>query len=394
MFCTTKRIKGVGKVFVLVTLLLSLVISPLYAFTEDEDYWENWWFGRNSTEGEVRQDINNEADSYEKVHVCNDYCEYYCEYAKEKEYSKYEPEKIERELWFATRELPARQEGLDIIGVIPILLPAFGEAYLYVNERVDGVVATLVGDARRMRARSISFSHEWHETRDVVSIVIYASITSLINRTLVRSINFCAHTGYELAMADVTASGMIPLASSILTDRMRRQPEQFYAAQAVNLQNQAFFITNHGLTILFDEFQLSAMVHGYVALELANDNIRMATISMENTYTPTDNNYSLIMVPLRAVSEQLGFEVGWNDEYERAELWRKAEDGDLLLVTWMSPGINLYHTSDSQRSLEAAPYLASHNVIYVPITFFEQLLTLSVYSIDQYGNITFLVYSS
>ena len=376
-----------GKVFLLSMLLLVLTISPLYAFTKDDDYWGNWWGSTAGSENIVNTDTAHEHE--DEAHVCDEYCEYDCEYATEKEY-----EPAPREPWLTTRNLPPRQEGLNMTGVIPVLMETFGESYDYVNQRIDGVVATLVGDARRMRARSIYFNHEWHETQDVVSIVIYASITSLINRTLVRSINFCPHTGDELAMSDATANGMILLANRILTDRMRRHPEQFYAAQSVNLERQAFFITNNGLTILFDEFQLSAMVTGYVALELANSSIRTATISMENTYVPIGNNYNLIMVPFRAVSEQLGFEVKWNDELARAELWRNAENGELQLLTWMSPGINSYHTPDMQRSLEAAPYLSSHNAIYVPITFFEQILALSVYSIDQYDNITFLVYSS
>ena len=392
------------KTFVVAILVSSLLLSPLHVFAEDEndDYWNGW--GNRPYNGEhngnddpnhTQEDDENEANDDENDNENED--------TNDNDTTDETPEPVAREPWLTTQELPPRQEGLNMVGVIPVLLPTFGEGYVYANQRIEEVVASLIGDARRMRARSITFNHEWHETEEVVSIVIYASITSVISRVLVRSVNFCPYTGELLTMAEVAEAGVIPLATRILTDRMRRQPEQFYAAQSITLTDQAFFINYHGLTILFDEFQLSAMVSGYVSLELANSNMRRATIALDETYHPTDNNYNLLMVPLREVAGQLGFDVVWNSDYGQAELWRPGILGTGQRLIWMTPGLNVYHiwvppgsngyhTPDMQRALEAAPLLAN-DILYVPITFFEQILPLSVYSIDGYGNVTFLMYT-
>lgn len=388
MLFVAKHAKRIATVFIFAILVFSLTLSPIYAFTYYDDYWNDWRPRQRQTNTPPSHDIEHNGDynAYDNG--------YYADTATDILDDTIYDEVIPREPWLDTRELPPRQEGLNMAGVIPVALSTFGESYQDINQRIDDVVTALISDARRMRARSIYFSHEWHETEYVISIVIYASISSVINRTLVRSVNFCPYTGYELSMLEATESGMVALASRILNDRMRRQPEQFYAAQTINLEEQTFFINNNGLTILFDEFQLSAMVSGYVSLELATSNIRTATITAGNTYTPAGNNYNLIMVPFRAVSEQLGFHVSWDAEYDRAELWSgapQAEESQLLV--WLYPGVNAYHTPGIQRRLEAAPYLSAGSSLYVPITFFIQMLQLSAYSMDSDGSIYVLVYS-
>lgn len=288
--------------------------------------------------------------------------------------------------WLTTRQHPSRQVGLNIHGYIPMLTPDFGSAYYLVNARIDEVVDFLINDARHMRARSISFYHELYETTSMASLLITASVSSVISRTLVRSINFCPHTGEFLTIHDATDIDLLPLASRILAERMRRTPERFYAAQSISLEDQAFFVNNNGLTILFDEFQLSSMVSETFPLELAYDNIGVAIISSDESRL-SDNGYNLIMLPLRSVLEQLGYYIIWNNDLRRVEVWM----GDDLVV-WMTPNVNEYHTSYFTRSLEDAPLLMPGNITYVPITFFEQILPFTTYSIDEFDNITFVAY--
>ena len=293
--------------------------------------------------------------------------------------------------WLTTGDLPPRQMGLNIHGKVPMIMPAFGESYYVINQRIDDIVAHLINESRRARARSIDFFYEMHPTSDIISILIHARITSVIERTLVRSVNFCRQTGDFLTIRDAMDYDIVPLADRILAENIRRSPENFYAAQSISLDGQAFFVTNRSITILFDEFQLSSMVSGVFPLELIKAHIQTATVTREELL-PIENDYNLMMVPLGEIATQLGYRPHWCHELRRAEIWHDSMVYGSQLLTWMYPGVNEYHTPDMTRSLESGPYLRWGTRVYVPITFFEQILPLSVYSIDSFGDITFLAY--
>jgi len=59
----------------------------------------------------------------------------------------------------------------------------------------------------------------------------------------------------------------------------------------------------------------------------------------------------------------------------------------------LTPGVNNYQLDGVfQRSLEAAPEQRNGGSIYVPISFFDQILGITIYDIDAQGNITFMTY--
>ena len=284
-----------------------------------------------------------------------------------------------------TRELPPRIEGLNISGEVPILTAAAGSFYEDVNERIDASFNSLLSEARRMRARSVAFSFEAYQVDNIISLVIEARVSSVISRTLVRSINFCSRTGRSLTLRNSMEIDIVPLASRILAENMRRNPEHFYSIPAT-LDYQSFFVTSLGVTILFDEFQLSAAVSGVTALEILNENVRRAVITGEQALS-RENGYTLVMVPLGTVATQLGFETDWDSEKQRAAILDNSGE-----VAWMLIGVNSYHTPTAQRTLESAPYLVGSST-FVPITFFTQVFPVTVYSITPDGDIVFLTYA-
>lgn len=289
------------------------------------------------------------------------------------------------------RDLPNRQMGLNIHGTVPDILPSVGSFYSQINSHITETVDGLIRGARGMRARSITFDYEILHTDCTVSVLIRASISSLISHTLVRSVNFCPHTGELLTARQVSHIDVIPLAERILREQLRRSPEFFYRTQSINMEQQAFFKTEDGITFLFDEFQLSSLVSGVFPLELLYSHMQTASIGIDQLL-PNDHAYNLKMVPLRTVAQQLGYNVEWVNG--RVEVSLDTAEGRQLLI-WVYPDVNEYrmqvHMQEHTRSLEAAPY-NRHGNIYVPITFFDQILPLSIYSIDAFGNITFLAY--
>jgi len=290
--------------------------------------------------------------------------------------------------WLIRRELPSRQMGLNILGDMSQLTSSFGESYDTINQRINDITDELISEARRARARSITFSYERIISPDMASILIRASVSSAIYRTLVRSVNFCLHTGEFLTIRDVGNFDVVPLANRILEERVRRAPENFYAVSSVSLDNQAFFADCYGITILFDEFQLSSTVSGVFYLELKYENIRTVAISPDQLL-PNDNAYNLMMVPLSYVAGGLGYSA-LRRQPGGANIFF-ASGSDIRLLAWLYQDINEYHTQDMTMALEAPPHNRNDR-IYVPITFFDHILPLTVYSIDSFGNITFLAY--
>lgn len=291
------------------------------------------------------------------------------------------------------RVLPDRQGGLDIYGDVPGEFTSyFGPAYSQINKRVEDVIDSLINEARRVRARSITFSYQQHETDTVVSILIEADVSSVISRTMVRSVNFNPDTGELVTIRDVMDFDVVPLAERLLADRMRREPENYYATQAIELDTQAFFVNRRGITILFDEFQLSAMVSGIRTLEISGRGIRSIELEPEDVLNTDSVSYGLLMVPLRRVAEGLGYHVEWCSEEQKAIIYNRSPGVGGQRLAWAHPGYNEYFTPAIERSLEAAPKIRNGGNMYVPITFFEQILTLTSYTVCSDGNIMFLAY--
>jgi len=224
-------------------------------------------------------------------------------------------------------------------------------------------------------------------------MVINANVSSVIPHTLIRSINFKPDTGEFLTIRDVIDVDISSLAMRMLMDKMRRSPEHFSAVPSVVIDNQAFFVNNVGITILFDEFQLSTIVSGYFPLQIKHSHLRSVVLSADRVYHPSGNNYNLVMVPLRYVAEGLGYEVKWIAETDNVVVGRELDGEEPVYIAWMRAGVNAFHTSDTMHHiLEAPPRRSAEGLTYVPITFFERILPLSVYGRDSYGNITFLSY--
>ncbi|MCL1844368.1 MAG: copper amine oxidase N-terminal domain-containing protein [Defluviitaleaceae bacterium] len=284
------------------------------------------------------------------------------------------------------RPLTRRQEGLDILGTIPDICESFDAAYFLNDYISEDIIASLVGEARRLRARSVFFSHEYHSTERTVSLVIYAEVTTTLPHTLVRSVNFCAQTGRLLSMNETVDMEIAPLAERILTERVRQNPEHYYAALSSPITERAFYYVNGRLVILFDGFRLSTRIGDVQSIELSPQNIRTVVL-FPHEYR-TDGPYGLKMIPLRTMlADRLGFEVDW-DEYERRTIVRR---NGLDLIEMHENDNEYIVFGTHRRSLEAAPQTIDDR-IHVPITFFDQILPLTTFSFEIDGSITFLSY--
>ncbi|MCL2199774.1 MAG: copper amine oxidase N-terminal domain-containing protein [Defluviitaleaceae bacterium] len=283
------------------------------------------------------------------------------------------------------RPLTRRQDGISIQGTIPVAGYSFDSAHM-INAEIESIVDSLIAEARRLRARAISFSHEYHSTDEVASFVIFANVITTLPHTLVQSVNFSVSDGRLLSMDEATGMNIIPLAERILSDIIRSNPERYYAALSAPLASQAFYLTHSQLVILFDGFRLSTRMGEAAAIELSLRNIRTVVLS-QGEYRP-DGPYGLKMIPLRDVLHyRLGYNVRWCYDTSRAVISHGGVD-----IIELRPGDNEYIIFGTQRrQLETAPESIGGS-IYVPITFFDEILPLTTYTIGFDRSITFLSY--
>ncbi|GAA0845655.1 hypothetical protein GCM10008915_50390 [Bifidobacterium pullorum subsp. gallinarum] len=81
----------------------------------------------------------------------------------------------------------------------------------------------------------------------------------------------------------------------------------------------------------------------------------------------------LVMIPLRSVSEALGFELDWNQEDRSAELTKPGSP----IWTLVQTGKDQYAVNKMYKSLGAAPVNVK-GTLYVPANFFSEVLRASV----------------
>jgi hypothetical protein len=281
-----------------------------------------------------------------------------------------------------------RHEGLDIRGNVPVILDSFLSAR-EINEYImEDIVASLIAEARRLRARAISFTYEYYPTEDIISIVIYADVVTTLPHTLVRSVNFDVFAGQILTMDGATGMEISTLAERILSERIRSNPERYFAALSAPLSTQSFYLTDERLVILFDGFRLSTRVGDVDSIELFLSNINSVVLT-EDDYRQ-DGPYGLKMIPLRAMFEgRFGLDVVWDEFEQRAIIYLNG-----LEFIVLSANDNEYiviGTPSQRRSLEAAPQMIEDRM-YIPITFFDQILPLTTFTIGNDRSITFLSY--
>ncbi len=80
-----------------------------------------------------------------------------------------------------------------------------------------------------------------------------------------------------------------------------------------------------------------------------------------------------VMIPLRSVSEALGFELGWNQEARSAELTKPGSP----IWTLVQTGKDQYAVNKMYKSLGAAPVNVK-GTLYVPANFFSEVLHANV----------------
>ena len=281
-------------------------------------------------------------------------------------------------------EIATREEGLEMEGRIPILNSNAGSVQSAINAEIEQAIDTKVSRAREGRARILAFDYQTYFSTPYMSIILKSTATAASSKTEVMSINFNTNTGALVSASDIIGPYVVQLANRLLSEMIRRNPENFNPAFVGMQQDQAFSITNREITFWFNEFQLAPGFEGIVSLSLRLNNIQTVILSVDDLHTRSA--FNLKMIPLHIIVD-LGYTLTWDGDTNRASIYQNGE-----LIIELTPGHNDYVWEQRfTRSLEVAPELIVDRT-YVPISFFDQILNLIAYSIDDCGNITFASY--
>ena len=286
------------------------------------------------------------------------------------------------------RSLTRRQEGLEIRGTVPHLTPEFGTSYEQLNEYIANyAVSSIIENARSgmTRARSVKFSHEAHSSGNVVSLVIFAEVDSSVPRTLVRTVNFNVMSGRLMSLREAIFMDITPIIERKIAEMVRNNPEHYYAAQSACLNGLSFYVTDSRVVILFNGLSLSTRDTDVSSIVFMRRDLHSFSIS-RNEYQVRDYGYSLKRIPLRVVAEGLGFSISWDPDTGTVFILQNRQ-----VVAELTLGYNNFTANGVTVSLEEGPLMIEGS-LYVPITFFDQVLPLTVYSVSSVGRITFVTY--
>ena len=282
--------------------------------------------------------------------------------------------------------IDTRIEGLELEGRIPSLTPNAGPLTYRINNVIDQAIEDKIQEAREMRSRLLTFAYETYFADPYMSIILKSTAASASSKTEVISINFNTETGELISAADVVGSHVVQLADRLLVEMIRRNPERFNPSFTGMRNDQAFSITDTEITFWFNEFQLAPGFEGIVPLTLRLDDIKEVVLT-KDAYRIREG-FNLKMVPVNIV-RQLGYDFTWQMDGSTSSVIIYHND-ELVIEIFI--GVNNYVREQRfTRSLEAAPEIIGGRT-YVPISFFDQILSLVSFSIDDQDTITFASY--
>lgn len=279
-----------------------------------------------------------------------------------------------------------RAEGLEISGRVPVLTPAAGQVGERVENLIEQAISSKIASARESRARSLSFDFEVYFSSPHISIILKSTTTGASAKTEVTSINFDINSGEKLSAADLVGEHIVQLADQLLVEMVRRNPERYNPSFSGMRRDQAFSVTNREIVFWFNEFQLTTGSDGIVPLRLNRASIHEARLRPDQYHTRI--GFNLKMIPVGTVLRQLNYTVTANSDVSRVNI---SYDGEHIIE--LKVGINNYVRGNRfVRSLETAPVHVG-SFVYVPISFFDQILDFVAFGVDNSGNITFASYA-
>ena len=298
---------------------------------------------------------------------------------------------------YTTIKLSLREEGLEIKGVLPYVQNLNGLGAI-LNEGIDTAYSRKVAAAKESKARSITFRCSYFNSGDigVCSILMTALVTTAVSKEEVVSFNYIPAQSRLVGVNDILGPNGLQIANKVITQQIRADSERYYTNFPGFQDTDAFYVTDDGnIWFLFDAFQIAPGSEGVTRFPMKISGvISTPPIRKGDGYWIKDTSYNLKMVSLRTISDSLGYSVNWDRSTPKSITVERR--GDVTVNFKIDENAYKSRRPDSpdkeqKRSLESAPVLMN-GITYVPISFFDQILELVAYHVDENDNIIFTTY--
>jgi len=239
------------------------------------------------------------------------------------------------------------------------------------NFEIEKIISSKLEDGTANRARGISFSY-FHETdENIESIVIYTNI-SLPGyiRQDADSINFDRSTLRVIDINTVLGPNGTKLVNSYLNNVIWADFSKYNPGFSGITESHAFYTDGSSLFLVFDSYEITKGSSDRETIEFPVNLIKNYEVEIKTRNTP-DGSFT-ILFPLREICEQFGFDVKWRGIDSAIEITRDS------FTTEITAYVNEYKKGVLEVKLESSPMFIEGS-IYVPITFFEEILGLSYY---------------
>lgn len=283
-----------------------------------------------------------------------------------------------------TSKAVKKSEEIEISGQYPIVNLAdknIVEMNLQdsINSLINDIVDEKINNAISSRARGLSISYKVKSVDDIVSIIIYSTVVSGTSKEDVNSVNFDLSSYKIISINDVLGPNAVKLANQHINDVIKSDTDKYNNVFNGITDSQDFYVTDTELVLLFDTYEIAK---GYAGTqEIAIDKSRIVNYQLSPDKLGKSDSNLLRLIPLREVCEQFGYEVRWNSHDKPISI----SSGDNKLSVTVRE--NKYYKGSNPVTLESAPVLMD-GTTYVPITFFESILSLTCF-VDSDNTVTF-----
>ncbi len=289
-------------------------------------------------------------------------------------------------------KLSYREEGLEVRGEYPVITGLDAIQGDEANAIISDLVKQKKATAKEGKARSVVFSYETVYTKGYVTILVYSSIISATTRDQVDSVCFDAQTRKLLTLTDILGPNGNEIINKYISGRIKADPIKYYQNFDGIGQRLAFYPDDYNLHVLFDSNKIAPGSEGIVRFDIPIKNIINFVIKKDAYYTKSEN-YGLKMIPIRAVAEAMGYKVSW-----AGDIIEVYSDTSKIKISF-GIGQNTFQISQSpgdkrlSYALEAPAELLN-GITYVPISFFDQIMDMAVFSTMDDGSVLFTVYGT
>jgi hypothetical protein len=197
-----------------------------------------------------------------------------------------------------------------------------------------------------------------------------------------------------IKLQDLFGSDYKKIIDKQIENEISRNPDMYFEDAFKGISDrQTFYVEDGNAVIVFQPYEIAPYAAGMPKFPIAipgqtgssDTGLQppaegaAAELMVQGKVIPSDegviytNADGTVMVPLRTVAEHLGFKVVWNPDTEGAEVSRGAQ------WTAVQPGSDSYTFNKmAPISLGAAPVIREDGKMYVPQSFFSDILKADV----------------